>query len=65
MVVTGTTFQSVATYTCMTGFKVSTGGLEFNRTCQADETWSEAPPTCVGKFNVHCGHYYGDIKLSI
>ena len=38
-----TTYLSVATYTCDTGFTLN--GTE-NRTCQADGAWSDLSPTC-------------------
>lgn len=40
---TGTTLGSTATYSCDTGLILV--GVE-TRTCQADATWSDEPPTC-------------------
>ena len=45
-----TTYQSVATFTCDTGFTLS---LPITRTCQDDMTWSNISPAC----NIN-GMYY-------
>ena len=42
----GTTLNSVATYSCYTGYNV-TG--ESTRICTADGQWTSSAPTCVGK----------------
>ncbi|XP_052811571.1 neurogenic locus notch homolog protein 1-like [Mya arenaria] len=42
----GTTYQSVAVYSCNAGFVLS--GTS-SRTCQADTTWSGAMPSCARK----------------
>ena len=39
----GTTYQSVATFSCNTGYTISTS---ITRTCEADKTWSHATPAC-------------------
>ena len=41
----GTTFWSVATYTCDPGFNI-VGDMK--RICQANGTWSGNEPTCEG-----------------
>lgn len=46
---TGTTFTSVATYSCNFGF-FFVGGDEV-RTCQSNGTWSGTQPTCLGENN--------------
>lgn len=46
----GTTVGSTATYSCDEGFTLGAG--DATRTCQADGSWSGAPPTC---FLVDCG----------
>ena len=42
----GTTLNSVATYSCYTGYNV-TG--ESTRICTADGQWTPTAPTCVGE----------------
>ena len=42
---TGTTFGSVATYTCMEGFKLANG--DQRRECDEDGLWTGEPPICV------------------
>lgn len=39
----GTTYQSVATFNCDTGYTLEG---EETRTCQANETWSNIGPSC-------------------
>ncbi len=39
----GTTFNQVATYSCIPGYMISGATT---RTCQASGSWSPAPPTC-------------------
>ena len=41
--VSGTDYQSVATYTCLPGYALIG---QANRICQLNETWSGQPPTC-------------------
>ena len=41
----GTTFRSIATYTCDTGFRLF-GSL--SRTCRADGLWTSTDPFCEG-----------------
>ncbi len=43
--VTTTTFQSIATYECNTGFEFLSGGSS-SVECQADGTWPTPIPTC-------------------
>ena len=40
----GTTYQSVATFSCNPGYKISTN---LTRTCKADKTWSNVIPSCI------------------
>ena len=40
---TGTTFQSVATFDCDTGYTLDG---EPTRTCQANASWSNSDPSC-------------------
>ncbi len=40
----GTNFDSEATYTCISGFLLA--GVEIRR-CSADSTWSASAPVCV------------------
>lgn len=47
--VPATTFESVATYSCDTGFSLAGPSM---RTCQADGTWSDDPPICS---SIDCG----------
>ena len=42
---TNTTYNSVATYSCNTGYILSG---DDSRRCQENETWSGSIPTCVG-----------------
>ena len=46
VMVPATTFNSNATYSCNSAFKLN--GAQ-TRTCQADRTWGNAEPTCVGE----------------
>ena len=46
----GTTFGSIATYTCNTGYTLS--GSQ-SGTCGADGIWSFANPTCTSEFSLH------------
>ena len=43
----GTTFMSVANYTCDTGYYLSGRNA---RTCEADGLWSSAAPTCLSEW---------------
>ena len=43
---TATTYNSVATYSCNTGYTL-TG--DDTRTCQSSSLWSGSEPTCTGK----------------
>ena len=45
----GTTFNRVATYTCITGYMIS--GTTNTRTCQATGSWNPAPPTCASEYH--------------
>ena len=47
VVITGTTFGSKATISCLNGF-LMTGDKE--RTCQADGTWSGADASCKSNY---------------
>ena len=42
-----TEFESVATYTCNTGYNLVGNAM---RTCQADGTWSGSDPLCQSKY---------------
>lgn len=39
----GTTYQSVATFSCVTGYTLIG---DATRTCQADQLWGNSDPTC-------------------
>ena len=41
---TGTTYSDTITYTCLSGYKHTSGNLV--RTCQADKNWSGSLPVC-------------------
>ncbi len=45
---TRTTFGGIVTYTCSTGYEVSTGVTTAIATCGADGDWSPVP-TCTGE----------------
>ena len=45
--VTGQSYLSVVEYKCKEGHRHTSGALK--RTCQADQRWSGATPTCTGK----------------
>ena len=45
----GTTYLSVATYTCDTGYELATGTDK--RTCQSDSTWTTPEPFCTRRGN--------------
>lgn len=47
--VSGRTLDSVATYTCNSGYALSTGGSSFMRVCTEVASWSDSPPTCDSK----------------
>ena len=54
--VTSRTSGSIATYTCNTGFELTTESDM--RTCQGDSTWTGMEPKCIGRqkitgFNEH------------
>ena len=41
-----TTYDSMATYSCDTGYDLQGGAT---RTCQADGHWDESEPSCISK----------------
>ena len=43
---TATTYNSVATYSCNTGYTLTGDDM---RTCQSSGVWSGSEPTCTGK----------------
>ena len=45
---TDTTYNSVATYSCNTGYTLTGDDM---RTCQSSGVWSDSEPTCTGKNN--------------
>ena len=47
--VSSTTFNSVATYSCNTGYNLTEHGI---RTCSESGVWSGSEPTCTGKMGV-------------
>ena len=51
---TGTTYQSVASFNCSTGYTISTNST---RTCKADKTWSNVTPYCTIKGKFICNKY--------
>ena len=46
----GTTFSSTATYTCNTGYTLSSSQ---SRTCGADRNWTSTEPSCYSKSSLH------------
>jgi len=44
---TGTRYEDVVTYTCVTGYEITSNSDTI--TCQSDRRWS-TPPTCDSKF---------------
>ena len=46
----GTVFETIATYTCDSGFKLIGNDT---RVCQSDGTWSESP-TCESILKMNC-----------
>ncbi len=51
---TTTTYNSTATYSCGSGFSLSTGGTTPTLTCGASGAWSSSAPTCLGGFGSTC-----------
>ena len=54
----GTFYQDNVTYTCVTGYELSSGSLV--RTCGLDKEWSGDPPICDGMTS----NYYFDINIT-
>ena len=55
-------FESVVTYTCDTGFQLSSGGDSFNRVCLENGEWSADLPVCEGEFQSHVHGLEGFFK---
>ncbi len=51
VMVTNTTYNSIATYSCNTGY-LEVGGTT-SRSCQDDGNWSASAPTCQSKSQAH------------
>lgn len=45
-----TTYNSMATYTCVTGYNLNGNAM---RTCVAGGVWSGSDPTCISKRVIH------------
>ncbi len=43
---TGTTLGNIATYTCNSGYELSTGGGTFEIKCLPSGEWSDDAPDC-------------------
>ena len=57
----GTFFQSTATYQCFNGYTISGSGT---RTCQANGRWSGVEPTCKRKlYPIHI--LYHDLRICL
>ena len=55
----GTTFNSVATYSCSDGYNLVGGDMM--RTCLASGSWSGAPSNCAGIISTTIGSYRHEV----
>ena len=55
--VSSTTFNSMATYSCNTGYTLTGDDM---RMCTESSRWSGSEPTCAG---IHCTHTYLGLLL--
>ena len=58
----GTGYLAGAAYTCKKGYRLEGQNV---RICQADDTWSDAPPVCMIYGRLQYSLYYKHFSLSI